>query len=144
MLTRVPRPAWSFENATPEQRRIIDEGIRAARKADEGDAEAWSALQEGLEAGIPLDAFAQAIGRSRPTYYRRQEKIRTWWQSLSEEDRNLFLAHRDSGPLPADVVRRFVDSGQMIAGAKWVGSGDGYAFHWPADIADLLDEEAGE
>ncbi|MFC4144803.1 hypothetical protein ACFO0M_00895 [Micromonospora mangrovi] len=68
--------------------------------------------------------------------------LNAWWQSLPEGDRDLFIQHIDTDPLPAEVVERVSSSGQPIAGARWVESVDGYAFHWPTWVQTFLAEKA--
>ncbi|MEH0986252.1 hypothetical protein [Micromonospora sp. CPCC 205556] len=67
--------------------------------------------------------------------------LNAWWESLPEGDRDLFIEHVDTAPLPAEVVERFTDSGQLIAGTRWVESDDGYTFHWPSWVREFLVEK---
>lgn len=143
MVIRVPRPAWNEDDATDEQRRILRRGYQAARKRDQGEAEVWAALQDGIRAGIPLDEFAARLQTSRPTFYRRKDRLKAWWDGLDQADRDLFLSHRDDPQLPAEVVKRLVETDQLVVGAKWEAD-PGYTFYWPADIHKLLQRESGD
>lgn len=70
--------------------------------------------------------------------------LNAWWESLPEGDRDLFIQHIDTAPLPAEVVERATRSGQPIAGARWVESDDGYAFHWPSWVQEFLAKKAAK
>ncbi|MER7331792.1 MULTISPECIES: hypothetical protein [unclassified Micromonospora] len=70
--------------------------------------------------------------------------VNVWWDGLSDDDRNLFLQHRATSPLPAEVVTRAAATGQPTAGAAWVSSQRGATFEWPSWVREFLEKKAAE
>lgn len=70
--------------------------------------------------------------------------LNQWWAGLSSDDRDLFIQHRDTSPLPAEVARRFAESGQRFAVAGWVNHVDSFTADWPGPVYDFLQEKAAQ
>lgn len=67
-----------------------------------------------------------------------------WWAGLTDADRDMFLEYRDSDQLPANVVTRLAQTGQIVVGIRWVDSESDYTFTMPGDLADFLDTKVTE
>lgn len=69
------RPTWKPENATPEQRKLLNEAIEAAQEADRitaaAEDAAWAKIEAAREAGVPMRYLAARTKRSKSTAYRK-------------------------------------------------------------------------
>jgi hypothetical protein len=70
--------------------------------------------------------------------------LNEWWSRLPEDDRNLFIEHRNTKPLPADVVERARRSGEPTTAAVWVCSPDNSGFEWRYATQQFLEARARE
>jgi hypothetical protein len=67
-----------------------------------------------------------------------------WWSSLSEFDRDLFLRHVDSSPLPVEVMHRALSTARRTAPDVWPRNERRLGFGFPAGMQQFLREKAAE
>lgn len=65
------RPTWTLKGAAPAQLRLRTAAAKAAKKADQAEAEVTKAVRAAHEAGVPMEDLAEQTGRSRATLFRQ-------------------------------------------------------------------------
>lgn len=86
-MTNVIRPVWTPD--TDEQRKLLTDAIRAARRARKADAERWTAILRARIAGVPDEILCDEAGESRATLNRRYGSRRAMavrWDGNNFED----------------------------------------------------------
>ncbi|MFK3979726.1 hypothetical protein ACI2K4_05025 [Micromonospora sp. NPDC050397] len=67
-----------------------------------------------------------------------------WWNGLNEDDQDLFLRHRETSPLPAEVWQRAQSTGPGLSiVTEPVGSGSGATVNWVGPTSVFLATKAG-
>lgn len=74
----------------------------------------------------------------------RMTDLDVWWNSLSTEDQDLFVRHRDTSPLPPEVWQRAQSTGSGLGiVTEPVGSGSGATVDWVGPTRVFLAAKAG-
>lgn len=68
-MTSVIRPTWSPED--DEQRKLLAEAVRLARKSRQADAAKWVGMLRARVAGVPDEVLCEQAEESRATLNRR-------------------------------------------------------------------------
>lgn len=123
-MPNVIRPTWSAE--TDEQRQLLAESVRLARKARHAESAKWLVMLRARLTGVPDEVLCEQAGESRATLNRRYGPRRAMAIMWAGDNFEEIKALRPDARLTADgdlEIERVDEPG------VWVVVGRNYVVH---------------